>query len=227
MIVGDGLIASAFYDDYENDENVIIFASGVSNSLETDSNEFKREEDLLIKTILENNGKHLLYFASYVDSNILKRSYAEHKQKMEGIIKESKIYYTILKLPQAIGWGGNKTTLVNFIIGKLKNNEEITVYKNTYKSLIDVEDVKRIVDIRTRIWGDKNIYIEFPYIEKLLVHEIVELIAKQLKITPKIKFIESATNNLPDLSRVGKILINHMGITPDGYTEKIIKKYVK
>ena len=45
MIVGNGLIASSFIK-HDNDD-VIIFASGVSNSLETNQDKFDREIDLL------------------------------------------------------------------------------------------------------------------------------------------------------------------------------------
>ena len=49
MIIGKGLIASAF-KEYRNHE-CIIFASGVSNSLEIENSQFEREEHLLRKTI--------------------------------------------------------------------------------------------------------------------------------------------------------------------------------
>ena len=48
MIIGNGLIANLFR---ENDrENVVFFASGVSNSLETEKSAFLREENLLRNT---------------------------------------------------------------------------------------------------------------------------------------------------------------------------------
>ena len=59
MVRGCGLMASAFVNDYENDNNFIIFAAGVSNSLETNISDFNREEDLLIKTLVENKDKHI------------------------------------------------------------------------------------------------------------------------------------------------------------------------
>lgn len=226
MIIGNGLIASAFVTDYKEDDNFIIFAAGVSNSFETKISEFERERNLLIKTLSENQNKHLIYFSSFIDSNILKRKYVEHKNNVEKIIKESKNNYTILKLPQVIGHGGNNHELVNFITTKLKQNEEISVYKNTYKSLIDVDDVKRIVDILVKKWSDKNTYVEFPYIEKLLVYEIVDLIAKQLGVEPRIRFIESDINDFPEPSLVVDAILNHLNITASGYTERIIKKYV-
>lgn len=227
MVVGCGLMASAFIDDYENDNNFIIFGAGVSNSLETDVNEFKREENLLIKTLFENKDKHIVYFSTFTDSSIEKRKYADHKLNMEMLIKNYGIYYTILKLPQVIGYGGNKNALVNFIVNRLKNNEEISVYENTYKSLIDVEDVKAIVDIILKQWKDKNSCVEIPFVEKLQAYEIVNLIAKQLNIEPKIKFVDSNINDFPELSLETKILLGLLKITPKGYTQRAIKKYVK
>ena len=227
MVIGCGLMASAFIGDYENDNNFIVFASGVSNSLETDINKFKREENLLIKTLLENEDKHIVYFSTFNDSNIEKRKYIEHKLNMEILIKNSKSNYTILKLPQVIGYGGNKHTLVNFIVNKIKNNEEINVYENTYKSLIDVEDVKRIVDVLLKQWRDKNICVEIPFVEKLQVCEIINLIVKQLNIEAKTKFVNSNVSNFSELSSIAKKLFTQLNIIPNGYTERVIKKYIK
>lgn len=48
MIVGNGLIAKEFLE-YSNSKNILIFASGVSNSKEERVDEFLREENLLRK----------------------------------------------------------------------------------------------------------------------------------------------------------------------------------
>lgn len=223
MIIGDGLMASVFKKDYEDNNKIIIFAAGVSNSFEINENEFKREENLLVEVLLNNSDKHLVYFSSFIDSNIKKRKYAAHKLHMEAIIKNSKNCYSILKLPQVIGYGGNNHILINFIVNRLKNNEEIYVYKNTYKSLIDVEDVKKIVDILLK---ENIIYVEIPFIEKLQVFEIVNLVAKQLNVEPKIKFIDSGINDFPRQSLIAKTILTDLCIVPKGYTESIIKKYI-
>jgi hypothetical protein len=54
MIIGNGIIANAVRS-YDR-EDIIFFASGVSNSLETRVSEFEREFSLL-KTVYENNRK--------------------------------------------------------------------------------------------------------------------------------------------------------------------------
>ena len=49
MIIGNGLIAKSLQEI--DSENVLFFASGVSNSLETRDSEFEREYFLLKETI--------------------------------------------------------------------------------------------------------------------------------------------------------------------------------
>ena len=48
MVVGSGLLANTF-ESYRDNEDVIIFASGVSNSGCVDPEQFKRESNLVAK----------------------------------------------------------------------------------------------------------------------------------------------------------------------------------
>ena len=45
MVVGNGMLARAF-KSYQKQDNIIIFASGISYSNETDSSSFVREKEL-------------------------------------------------------------------------------------------------------------------------------------------------------------------------------------
>ena len=47
MIIGNGLIAQACAQHFGDDPNVIVFASGVSNSRENSSDAFLRERQML------------------------------------------------------------------------------------------------------------------------------------------------------------------------------------
>ena len=51
MIIGSGLLARSFCDAYDDDDNVCIYAAGVSNSGCVDKKEFKRERARLVDTI--------------------------------------------------------------------------------------------------------------------------------------------------------------------------------
>jgi len=64
MIIGSGILANAvkLYDK----EDVVFFASGVSNSLEKAPAEFEREISLLKSVISQNPDKKLIYFSTSV-----------------------------------------------------------------------------------------------------------------------------------------------------------------
>jgi hypothetical protein len=78
MIIGNGLISSVFLNSDENYDKYIIFASGVSNSKETDSEKFAREKNLLSTAIKNNeNNLKLIYFSSIL-SGIVDLPYYNH-----------------------------------------------------------------------------------------------------------------------------------------------------
>jgi len=86
LIIGNGLIASAFNSNLRNNEDVIIFASGVSNSREVRSDEFFRERKLLVDTLAL--GKYIAYFStcSVDDPELLNTPYVAHKKEMEALV---------------------------------------------------------------------------------------------------------------------------------------------
>src|SRR4029077_11085960 len=105
MIIGDGDIASALTDR----EDRLYFASGVSNSQEKRRSEYEREKKLLLS---QDRHRHLVYFSSlsifYTDT-----LYAQHKRRMESIIRKRFPHYTIVRLGN-ITWGTNPHTIINY-----------------------------------------------------------------------------------------------------------------
>ena len=105
-IIGKGDIASVL----PALEDVIFFASGVSNSRETKVEPFQRELKLLLE---QPKDKHLVYFSSlcvYYGKN----EYARHKRIMEGAVRNNFTSYTIVRLGN-IDWGVNPNTLINYL----------------------------------------------------------------------------------------------------------------
>ena len=89
MIVGNGMIATAFKNiDYDLSD-YILFASGVSNSKCRDFGEFNREF-LTLKNTLDNN-KTLIYFStsSVFDPSLQNSEYVKHKLILEKYIQEN------------------------------------------------------------------------------------------------------------------------------------------
>ena len=63
MIIGNGLIANVF-GDYKENDNYVIFASGVSDSTNMDESAFKREEQLLNEITTLYKEKIIIYFST-------------------------------------------------------------------------------------------------------------------------------------------------------------------
>ena len=84
MITGHGLIAKTF-NSYQNNDSIVIFASGVSNSTETNPIAFQREIDQLNNILLTAKGKLIVYFSTTSINNKSgnKAPYIIHKINME------------------------------------------------------------------------------------------------------------------------------------------------
>lgn len=126
MVIGKGDIASVLTDR----EDVIFFASGVSNSKETHTYPFNRELKLLMQ---QDRNKHLVYFSSLCIYSA-KTEYARHKRIMENAVKNHWHSYTIIRLGN-IDWGKNPHTLINY----LKANPDATVIP-CYRHIVDLDE---------------------------------------------------------------------------------------
>ena len=172
MIIGNGLIANLFK---ENDrENVVFFASGVSNSLETDKSAFLREENLIRKTIKENPNKIFIYFStcSIYDSSKNGSSYVNHKLKMEQIVEELANQFLILRVSNAVGKGGNPNLLMNYLVNAFHQEKEITVHTLATRNLIDADDIKNIT-LKFINENSFNKIINVAYLENFSTSEIL------------------------------------------------------
>ena len=145
MIIGNGLIANAFKNSTINNHDIIIFASGVSNSNEIREKEYSREEKLL------NNAcslrKFIIYFStcSVYDPTINDSPYVIHKLKMESLVIKNNINgYFIFRLPQVVGNTNNTNTLVSYLNNSIKTEKKIIVWKFAKRRLIDIVDIEKI-----------------------------------------------------------------------------------
>ena len=145
MIIGDGLIAKSFKKKYKNDENVIIFASGVSNSQENNKSNFERERKLLVNFLKKNSQIKFIYFSTIL-IDYKNNPYYNHKKQMEDLVKQYSKNYIIFRVPQLIGDSGNSNNLVNYLVNKIKNKESLEIYTNLKRAVIDVEDLVGFVN---------------------------------------------------------------------------------
>lgn len=129
MIIGSGDIASVLPDR----DDLVFFASGVSNSQETRESEFRREKDLLFDQDYE---KHIIYFST-LSVFYSSTKYAHHKKRMEAFVKMFK-KHTIIRIGN-ITWGTNPHTLINYFKAQRERGEELVI-QDTYRYVVDKEE---------------------------------------------------------------------------------------
>ncbi len=146
MVVGTGLLATIF-EAYKTSNKVLIFASGVSNSKETDLLAFEREFKLLKETIAKYPTLKIVYFStvSIADSSVNDSLYVQHKIALENYIKKTATMYLILRVSNVVGFKGNPNTIMNFLVSAVKHNTPVVIWANAERNIIDVEDVYDIV----------------------------------------------------------------------------------
>ena len=224
MIIGNGLIANLFK---ENDrENVVFFASGVSNSLETDKSAFLREENLIRNTIKENPNKIFIYFStcSIYDSSKNGSSYVNHKLKMEQIVEELANQFLILRVSNAVGKGGNPNLLMNYLVNAFHQEKEITVHTLATRNLIDADDIKNIT-LKFINENSFNKIINVAYLENFSTKEILEILEKHFNKTAKTYLVKSGQSYLISIPEAEAYFAENKLTEKKEYLLRIIKRY--
>jgi hypothetical protein len=170
QIIGNGMIAKSFKNF--NLANTCIFASGVADSTETDLLLYKKEFELLKKTINQFPQFKFVYFSTLSIFKFEYNEYVKYKLFIENYIENNLDNYLILRLPNIVGQTKNQNQLLPFLFQKISSNSEINVKDNTYRDLIDVEDLPKIVKflIEKNIVGKINISLN----NKITVTDIID-----------------------------------------------------
>ncbi len=223
MIVGNGLIARAFLD--VDKEDVIFFASGVSNSLETDENQFLREENLIRKTMAENPGKLFVYFStcSIYDSSKNGSAYVIHKLNMEHLVSSECEQYLIARVSNAVGKGGNPNLLMNYLCQSILNQQKITIHQNAKRNLIDIEDVRNLI-LKLIIEKEKNKIYNVAYLENFKISEVVSVFEEELGIETEKERVDLGETYTIDVHEVEGYFTERDGRI---YLQGLIQKYFK
>jgi nucleoside-diphosphate-sugar epimerase len=226
MVVGNGMMAQAFAK-FKKTPEVIIYASGVSNSNVTDLSELHREVETISQYL--NTSECLVYFStlSIYDSTVQNSLHVQHKKRMEELIKTSCKKYIIFRIPIVIGKSNNPHTLINTLLNQIRKGETLRVFKKAFRYVIDIDD---IVEIATpiilnqknhnSIWNmcfNNNTSIQeiITYIE-----DVIGIVAKKQYIDKGDKYIVPNDNFLQYLDSIGYKL-------PTDYINQTLKKYYK
>lgn len=151
MIIGRGLLAQAFEKLYLKSHDVLIFASGVSNSMCIDPLAFDREKKLIQDTLSRFPNTLFVYFSttSIFDPDLQSSSYVLHKKSIEkNLLSDSyKGRVLIFRLPIVAGKTPNKHTLLNYLVDKIMAEESFTVFENAYRNILGIDDLVKVCSI--------------------------------------------------------------------------------
>jgi hypothetical protein len=167
MIIGKGSVASIL----EDRDDLVFFASGVSNSSCIDENEYEREFNLL-KTVSADN--HIVYFSN-LGIYYKQDRYTQHKRDVEEYIRNNYKSYTIVRI-EVCEWVKTPNTILNVFKRQLAEGIE-PIIQNTTRYVLSLDEFKYWVGmIQSGVRNEMNILGR-----KLTIAQIIEEI-KQSKI---------------------------------------------
>ena len=225
MIVGRGLLARAFEPHFGKDSDVVVFASGVSNSLETRVSEFAREQKLLCR-LLEDDASRFVYFGScgVTSAEAELTPYMKHKRAMQSLVLSAP-HGLVLRLPQVVGRTENHHTLTNFLRDHIVSGEHFTVWAHAERNLIDIDDIVTIGVRLAMTLPTQPTAVSIAATRSLLMPKIVGLFERVLGKTANCSYVEKGTPMLIDTDMVEKVSAK-MGIElGTGYIARVIEKY--
>lgn len=225
MIIGNGLLAKAYAPYFADNPNLLVFASGVSNSRETDAEEFARERRMLDKAL--DQGKRLVYFStcSIEDPDLANAPYVLHKQAQERLIAERAERYAIFRLPQVVGRIDNPHTLTNYLYQTIASGDVFHVWTKARRNLIDVDDVATIGN-RLLARGDADnrvTNIACPYSVAIL--DLVRVFEAVMDRRAYFDLIESGGSYQIDVALAMSAAAEAGVIIDDNYINQLIRKY--
>ena len=227
MIIGRGMLAQAF-SAFENEQNIVIFASGVSDSQEVREDEFEREKNLLLNTIKMHGASTFVYFStcSMHDPMAADTAYVKHKLAMEEIIKELCANYYIFRISQIVGWTKNNKTLTHFLINKINAGTTFDVWERSTRNLIDIEDVQKLVIyiINHKIYLNQTIHIANKC--NIPILQLIQTVEEVLKKKAHYSLVNKGAPYTPiDLHSIENLLIKLSIDFDEDYIARIVRKY--
>tara|TARA_B100001093_G_scaffold408770_1_gene397683 strand:- start:985 stop:1677 length:693 start_codon:yes stop_codon:yes gene_type:complete len=221
FIIGSGFIAVKFrkYLKFIKKNKVIIYAAGISNSLEINKKNLEREIQKF-KDFNRKNKKKIIYISTYSinDNSRNNNLYVKNKIKIENIIKKNNGEYIVIRLPEIIGKTKNLNTLTNFFHNNIVNNKPFKVFKNSHRNLLDIDDaIKNCIKI-IRINKNKNKMINLLNKKFNTPLQVVNNLEKILQKKGIYKFSNNKINKW-------SLKNNYFFYSKKNYLIKTLKKY--
>ncbi|MFZ1799258.1 MAG: NAD-dependent epimerase/dehydratase family protein [Chitinophagaceae bacterium] len=226
MIIGKGMVAKGF-SSYEKNNEVLIFASGVSNSANTDPLEFEKEHSLLLDTILQHTGKKFIYFStcSVYDISLRNTPYVMHKLRMESLIETQHPDYLIFRVSNIAGKTNNPHTVLNYFYNHITEGSHFDLWENAQRNIISIEDLYIICNriIEDDVFKNEIINVANPvtYSVQYIVSELERFTGKKANYTK----IQKGGGPIINLSKTKSYMAGQDIHFNDAYLQKVLQIY--
>lgn len=186
MVVGNGMIAR-YFSSFSDCEDVVIFASGVSNSKETRPEAYSREQNLVEQTLQRMPDCLFVYFstASIADPTEQHSMYVQHKLRIEQLITQRASRYIIVRASNVVGGPGNPHTILNFFVNCIRQGDSFNLWQHTIRNLLDVDDLYKTVVayIKTPVAWNQTYLVVHPHsLSPLAIVKAIEAYTRQRAI---------------------------------------------
>jgi len=225
MVIGNGLMAKRF-SSYQHHKEVVIFASGVSDSKSEDEESFQREAHLVEQTLKFIPDALFVYFStcSIYDPFLKTRAYIRHKLAVEHLIADSGNKFMVFRVSNVAGKGGNPKTIFPFLANCIKEGNPFGLWMHAYRNLVDVDDVFALVDYLVK-HGQPNSITNIANPVSFHLPEMVATMETYFHKKAKYKKVEDGDFFYIDTSVVEKIA-QAAGVDFDGdYLRRLLSKY--
>lgn len=226
MVIGNGMIAKRF-SRFANDASRLVFASGVSNSSNTNEQAFKRESDLLLQEISKHPDATVVYFStcSIYDPSLQGSAYVLHKLKMEDLVKSVASSYIIFRVSNPVGFTNNHHTLINYFTEHISNGDPFTIWQYASRNLIDIDDMAGICEAIMMNPDSLNKTINIANPVNYPVQQIVEAIEEHFGLKGNYQLVEKGNSPLIDTTGIQPLYSKlHIDFGND-YLQRLLKKY--
>lgn len=223
-IIGSGLLAKSFLP-LQVDRDILLFASGVSNSGELSSDAFDREERLLTDSLELNEASHFVYFSTCSIEAPIDTPYTRHKLRMERLISQRSFSYSVFRLPQVVGHVHN-TTLVSYFADAILRHKRVALQKFARRYLIGIDDVVRVVEIILNSGVAENKILNISSQYDVAVMDVFMEMCILLNSFPEFDLLDSGTTQYVDVQPLRAILPSDELLFSEDYWRVVLRKYV-
>jgi nucleoside-diphosphate-sugar epimerase len=227
MIYGNGLMARAMQPAAER-KDLLIFASGVSDSSCRLASEFDREAGLLKQALSLFPEALVVYFGtcSIYDESMCNSAYVRHKTDMEELVRQNSKNHLICRLANPVGRTTNIRTLINNFADAILNERKIEVWQSATRNIMDVDDICKTVFYLVDELGCRNMTLNIANIKCIGVPELVEILEQVIGRRANKVFLEKGSPLKLEIKEPVLSVYKTLGLFDmENYNLNLLQKY--